>query len=44
MEKHIKLKKVKRARKHGFLTRMASHSGKKVIKSRRDKNRQSLTI
>jgi ribosomal protein L34 len=44
MEKHIKLKKVKRARKHGFLSRMASFSGQKVLKRRRDKNRRSLTI
>lgn len=44
MEKHIKLKKVKRARKHGFLSRMSTHSGQKVIKRRRDKNRQDLSI
>jgi ribosomal protein L34 len=44
MEKHIKLKKVKRARKHGFLARMASHTGQLVIKRRRAKKRSSLTI
>jgi len=44
MEKHIKLKKVKRARKHGFLHRMATHDGQKVLKRRRAKSRQSLSV
>ncbi len=44
MEKLVKLKKVKRARKHGFLSRMASHGGQKVLKRRRAKNRNTLTI
>ncbi|MBI2420877.1 MAG: 50S ribosomal protein L34, partial [Candidatus Levybacteria bacterium] len=37
MEKFRKLKKVKRARKHGFLVRMSSHGGEGVLKRRRQK-------
>jgi len=37
-------KKVKRARKHGFLRRMATHDGRKVIKRRIHKGRKKLTI
>lgn len=44
MEKLRTLKKVKRARKHGFLARMKSHSGKKVLKNRRAEGRKSLTV
>ncbi|MBI2033374.1 MAG: 50S ribosomal protein L34 [Candidatus Levybacteria bacterium] len=44
MEKFIKLKKVKRKRKHGFLFRMATHAGKKVLKRRKEKKRTRLTI
>ncbi|MDP2649905.1 MAG: 50S ribosomal protein L34 [bacterium] len=44
MEKSIKLKKVKRKRKHGFLSRMSSHTGKKVLKRRREKKRTRLAI
>ena len=44
MEKLVTLKKVKRARKHGFLSRMASHSGQKVLRRRRANNRARLTI
>lgn len=40
----LKIKKVKRKRKHGFLSRMKSHSGKKVIKRRRDEGRKNLTV
>jgi ribosomal protein L34 len=42
MEKLTKLKKVKRKRKHGFLTRMGSHGGKKILKRRRLKQRKKL--
>ena len=34
MEKTIKLKKLKRKRKHGFLKRTSTHSGSKVVKRR----------
>jgi len=44
MEKMIKMKKVKRQRKHGFLSRMADHGGQKTISRRRTKNRSRLSI
>ncbi|MDO8583108.1 MAG: 50S ribosomal protein L34 [bacterium] len=44
MEKFVTLKKVKRARKHGFLVRMRTNDGKKVIKRRRSKGRASLAV
>jgi large subunit ribosomal protein L34 len=44
MERLTKLKKVKRKRKHGFLTRMKSHGGKKILKRRRDEGRAQLTV
>jgi len=44
MEKMIKLKKVKRKRKHGFLSRMSSHGGQKVIRRRRVKKRKKLSV
>lgn len=44
MEKSIKLKKVKRKRKHGFLKRMSSHSGEKTLRRRRLKGRKKLTL
>ncbi|MCL4389984.1 MAG: 50S ribosomal protein L34 [Patescibacteria group bacterium] len=37
-------KKAKRARKHGFLRRMASSGGRKVLKRRILKGRQKLTV
>ncbi|MFH1186646.1 MAG: 50S ribosomal protein L34 [Candidatus Levyibacteriota bacterium] len=44
MEKLTKLKKKKRKRKHGFLSKMSSHSGKKQIKRRRAKGKKQLTV
>jgi large subunit ribosomal protein L34 len=44
MEKFITLKKAKRARKHGFLVRMKSHGGQKVIRRRRQRGRKSLAL
>ncbi|MBI4096301.1 MAG: 50S ribosomal protein L34 [Candidatus Levybacteria bacterium] len=44
MEKFVTLKKVKRKRKHGFLTRMASHEGQSVVRRRRLKRRSKLSI
>lgn len=37
-------KKKKRIRTHGFLKRMASHTGREVLKRRRAKGRKLLTI
>ncbi|HCC84550.1 MAG TPA: 50S ribosomal protein L34 [Candidatus Pacebacteria bacterium] len=37
-------KKKKRLRTHGFLKRMASFCGRKVLKRRRSKGRKQLTV
>ncbi|MBI2593979.1 50S ribosomal protein L34 [Candidatus Daviesbacteria bacterium] len=37
-------KKLKRAKKHGFLSRMETASGRNVIKRRRQTGRVSLSI
>jgi len=37
-------KKKKRQRKHGFLKRMSTRSGRKIIKRRRLKGRKRLAI
>jgi large subunit ribosomal protein L34 len=34
----------KRLRKHGFLKRMASHDGRKIISRRRAKGRKRLAV
>jgi ribosomal protein L34 len=44
MEKLRKLKKLKRKRKHGFLSRTKTNGGKKVLKRRIAKKRKKLTV
>jgi len=44
MEKFVKLKKVKRKRKHGFLVRMRSNNGKKTLQRRRLKGRSKMSV
>jgi ribosomal protein L34 len=44
MEKFRTLKKGKRARKHGFLHRSETNSGKNVLKRRKASGRKKLTV
>jgi ribosomal protein L34 len=44
VEKFRKHKKIKGSRKHGFLQRSKTHSGKKVLKRRRAAKRKQITI
>jgi len=44
MSRTYKPKKKKRKRKHGFLKRMRSKSGKRVVQKRRRKKRKRTTV
>jgi ribosomal protein L34 len=44
MEKFVSNQKKKRNAKHGFFERAKTHTGKKLLKRRKDAGRKKLTI
>lgn len=44
MSKTFNPKKIRRRKKHGFLKRMGSFGGRRIIKKRRQKSRRRLSV
>jgi large subunit ribosomal protein L34 len=43
-ERITKSQKLKRVRKHGFMARMKTHGGRKMLKRRREEGRKQLAV
>ncbi len=44
MKRTFQPKKAKHKKKHGFLSRVKTHTGRRVLKRRRQKNRKKLSV
>lgn len=43
-ERITKSQKLKRVRKHGFMARMKTHGGRKMLKRRREEGRKQIAV